>query len=347
MPAKFGQLEAILSAPLKSAYLVSGDEPLQMMQACDRIREAARARGYRERVVMTVEAGFDWSGFAAEASSTSLFSEQRLLEVRLGSSKPGKSGSVMLKAYLDDPPPDTLLLVQSARLDKSTANAAWVRSLDQMGSWVAIWPLNRTETKRWLVQRLEQQDLQTDEPAIELLLDRTEGNLLAADQEISKLALLYPPPNRIGVAELMTAVIGSARYDVHDLSDAIHSGKMSRVSAMLDGLHEEGIEPTLVAWALSREARLLARLVAGDKVDGLWRGMPPQRRRLLERAAKRWRRPSANLLVLVAARADRVVKGQSTGNPWDELLQLAYMLGGKTLFPPAWGLMVEEGRVLG
>ncbi|OBS09965.1 DNA polymerase III subunit delta [Acidihalobacter prosperus] len=345
MPLKPSQLSTALGAPLKPVYLISGDEPLQAMESADRVRAAAREQGFGERVVMTVEPGFDWSALAAEAAATSLFAERRLLDLRLGTAKPGKAGGAVLADYLKNPPPDTVLLIQSARMDRAAGSAAWVKAVERIGVWVAIWPLAPSEMRGWLVQRLKVRGLVADEAAVALLLERVEGNLLAADQEIAKLALLHPP-GPLGVAEVLAAVTGSARYDVNDLADAVRAGDTGRVGRVLDGLRGEGVEPTLVAWALVREARLLARLATGGKADALWRGIPPQRRRPVEQAARRWQGPRARLLVLLAARADRVVKGQAAGDPWDELLQLSLVLGGRALFPPAWVLAAETGRVL-
>ncbi|AOV17551.1 DNA polymerase III subunit delta [Acidihalobacter aeolianus] len=345
MALKPAQLDAELKGGLKPAYLISGDEPLQIMEAADHIRAVAREQGYAERVVLTVETGFDWPALAAEAASTSLFAERRLLELRLGTAKPGKAGGAVLTDYLKDPPPDTVLLIQSARLDKAAGASAWVKALERVGCWIAVWPLTPAEMRGWLQRRLQAQGVTADDAAVALLLERTEGNLLAAAQEIAKLALLFPD-GRLGENEVLEAVTGSARYDVNDLAEAVRAGAGGRVAQILDGLRAEGVEPTLVAWALAREARLLARLASGAPADALWRGIPPQRRKPVERAAERWRGGRAGLLVVLAARADRVVKGQSTGDPWDELLQLAFVLGGQSLFPPAWGLAAETGRVL-
>lgn len=345
MPLKLSQLDAALSGPLKPAYLISGDEPQQRIEAADRVRRAARDQGYLERLVMTVEPGFDWADLAAEAAAISLFAGRRLIDLRLGNAKPGKAGGAVLAAYLEQPPPDTVLLIQAARLDRSASNSAWVKALDRVGCWVAVWPLTGGELQRWLLQRLKRHGLRADQTAITLLLERVQGNLLAADQEIAKLSLLYPP-GPLEAADVLAAVTGSARYDVYDLSDAINSGEVGRISQIVDGLNAEGIEPTLVAWALIREARLLVRLANGGNADILWRGMPPQRRRPIEQAARRWQGKRGGLLLLLAARVDRVIKGQATGDPWDELLQLALVLGGRTLFPPVWGLAAEVGRVL-
>ncbi|APZ43517.1 DNA polymerase III subunit delta [Acidihalobacter ferrooxydans] len=340
MPLKPRQLEAQLRTGLKPAYLLSGDEPLQLGEAADAVRRAAREQGYTERVVLTLEPGFDWNRLADEAASMSLFAERRLIELRLGTGKPGQPGGAALLAYLERPPEDAVLLIQSARLERSTTASRWVKALEKVGTWVAVWPLGPAETRQWLSARLRARGLEPDDAALTLLLDRVEGNLLAAAQEVEKLSLLRPP-GALGGDAVVEAVTGNARYEVSDLAEAALAGDGARAVRVLEGLRGEGVEPTLVAWSLVREARLLAQLARGTAGDGVWRGVPPRRRSLVERASKRWPAARAPWLVRLAARADRVIKGQAAGDPWDELLQLSLVLSGRALFPPATALAVE------
>lgn len=341
MPLKPQQLASQLRSGLKPAYLISGDEPLQLGEAADAVRRAAREQGYDERVVLTHEPGFDWARLGDEADSMSLFAERRLIELRLGNGKPGQPGAAALVSYLERPPKDTVLLIQSARLDRAAASTRWVKAIERVGSWVAVWPLSTGETRQWLASRLRARGLEPDESALTLLLERVEGNLLAATQEVEKLALLQPP-GPLGGEAVLEAVAGNARYEVSDLAEAALAGDGARAVRVLDGLRGEGVEPTLVAWALVREARLLAQLARGSASDRLWRGVAPRRRSLLERAARRWPAARARGLIRLAARADRVVKGQAAGDPWDELLQLSLVLAGRPLFSPGVALAVES-----
>jgi DNA polymerase III subunit delta len=341
MPLKPQQLESQLRSGLKPAYLVSGDEPLQLGEAADAVRRAAREQGYSERVVLTHEPGFDWARLGEEADSMSLFAERRLIELRLGNGKPGQPGAAALLRYLERLPEDAVLLIQSARLERAATSSRWVKAVERVGSWVAVWPLGPGETRQWLTARLRARGLEPDEAALALLLERVEGNLLAAAQEVEKLALLQPP-GPLGSEAVLEAVSGNARYEVSDLAEAALAGDGARAVRILDGLRGEGVEPTLVAWALVREARLLAQLARGTAGDGVWRGVPPRRRSLVERAVRRWPAARAAWLIRLAARADRVVKGQAAGDPWDELLQLSMVLSGRALFPPGVGLAVES-----
>lgn len=341
MPLKPQQLESQLRGGLKPVYLITGDEPLQLGETADAVRRAAREQGYSERVVLTNEPGFDWARLGEEADSMSLFAERRLIELRLGNGKPGQAGAAALLSYLDRPPEDAVLLIQSARLERASTSSRWVKALERVGVWVAVWPLGPGETKQWLAARLRAKGLIPDETALALLLERVEGNLLAAAQEVEKLVLLQPP-GPLGGEAVLEAVSGNARYEVSDLAEAALAGDGARAVRILDGLRGEGVEPTLVAWALVREARLLAQLARGTAGETLWRGMPPRRRSLVERAARRWPAARASWLIRLAARADRVVKGQAAGDPWDELLQLSMVLSGRALFPPGVALAVES-----
>lgn len=343
MPLKPSQLDAQLRCELKPVYLLSGDEPLQLGEAADAVRRVARAQGFSERVVLSHEPGFDWARLAEEADAMSLFAERRLIELRLGSAKPGQVGGAALLRYLERPAQDVVLLIQSARLERAATASRWVRAIERVGTWVAVWPLGPEQTRQWLATRLRARSLEPDEAALSLLLERVEGNLLAAAQEVEKLALLHPP-GPLSAEAVLEAVSGNARYEVNDLAEAALGGDVARVARVLKGLRSEGVEPTLVAWALVREARLLAQMARGG--EGLWRGVPPRRRALVERAARLWPAARAPWLIRLAARADRVVKGQEAGDPWDELLQLGMVLGGRALFPPGVALAVEGRGVL-
>ncbi len=346
MPIRLAQLEAQLRSGLKPAYLISGDEPQQVEEAAELVRRAARDQGHEERVVLALEAGFDWSRLAEEARARSLFAQKRLLELRLGAGKPGRTGGAALLDYLLRPPDETVLLIQSARLDRAAANSRWVKALEKKGVWVAVWPLLPSETHQWVRQRLKARGLHPDEAALELLCERVEGNLLAAAQEVERLALLLPS-GPLSVEAVQEAVGGSARFDVSALGEAVLAGDALRASRILDGLRKEGVEPALAAWALAREARFLARWTAGHSGSDLWRGVFPRRRELLQRAAARWPRKRSLGLIRLAARLDRVVKGQEKGgDPWDELLQFALFLSGKALFPPADAIGIEETGVI-
>lgn len=333
------QLESHLEKGLAPAYLLSGDEPLQMVEAADAVRAAARARGYTDREVFAADPGFDWNALREAAQSLSLFASRRVLDLRLPTGKPGVEGGRALEAYAARPPGDTVLLVQCPRLEARDRKAAWCRALEGAGVMVQVWPLDRTAIEAWMERRLRRGGLVPTPEAVHLLCERVEGNLLAAAQEIEKLLLLTGPGALDGPA-VMSAVADSARFGVFDLVDAALAADPPRAVRVLQGLRGEGVDPVLVLWALAREIRglhqMAERVQAGEALRGLLGGVRPPRRQPLVRAALgRLREPVLAGLLSDCARVDRVIKGLESGSPWDELLDLTLALAGTAPCPVA------------
>ena len=323
-----------LKHPLLPVYWLSGDEPYQLDQAVLQIRQAAQAQGYTERQVLHAERSFDWQQLRQSTENLSLFAERKLLELRLPSGKPGTEGSAALQEYVKAPPPDTVLLVISGKLEPAVQKSKWLGAIEQAGAWLAVWPLEASRLPQWIAQRLQLRQLQASPEAIQLLADRIEGNLLAADQELEKLSLLYGP-GRIDAQAVQAAVTDSARYDLFGLVDDALAGHHGRLSRVMFGLRAEGVEPILVLWALHREIRSLAQMArdieAGQSVDKVmatyrvWDKRKPLVRQALQRGtAREW----ASLLG-ICSRLDRLVKGQGAGKAWDELLELAFAVAGR------------------
>ncbi|QKT03100.1 DNA polymerase III subunit delta [Ectothiorhodospiraceae bacterium 2226] len=332
------QLDAALRKPLAPVYVVTGDEPLQHGEACDALRRAARAQGYTEREVLTVETGFDWSRLGAAAGNLSLFGEQRLIELRVPTGKPGDAGGKALSAYAADPPADALLMVQLPKLDKRAQSTAWFRALEGAGVVVAVWPVEASRLPAWLTQRLRARGLQPTPEAAALIAERVEGNLLAAAQEVEKLALLLGE-GPVDLEAVTGAVADSARYDVFGLVDAALAGDAAQVARSLGGLRGEGVEPPVVVWALARELRALhalARRVAAGEAAGqamaqarVW----DKRKAPTGAALRRLSVGRIENLLRLAARCDRVAKGAESGAPWDELLELSLGMAGVRFVP--------------
>ncbi len=261
------QLSAHLSKGLRSLYTVHGDEPLLVQEAADAIRATARAQGYTERTVHTVAgAHFDWSEVLASGGSLSLFADKQLIEVRVPSGKPGKDGSQVLQqiAASAEGNDSTLTLVVLPRLDGMTLKGAWFAALDSYGVTVKVDPVERKALPQWIAQRLQQQGqrVATGEEGLRTLqffADRVEGNLLAAHQEIQKLALLHPA-GELSFEQVESAVLNVARYDAFKLAEAVLGGQTLRVQRMLDGLQAEGEAAVLVHWSLAEDIRTLNRV---------------------------------------------------------------------------------------
>lgn len=332
-------LDKHLQGGLSPVYIVAGDEPLQVMEAVDAIRAAARSRGYSEREVFHAERGFDWSSLSAEANNLSLFAEQRILELRIPSGKPGDAGSKALSAYAAEVSTDNLLILILPKLDQAQQRSKWFKSLDAVGVFLPLWPPTAQQLPAWVRQRMTGKGLAPDEAAVQLLADRVEGNLLAAEQEMEKLLLLHGA-GPISAEQVADAVASSARFDIFGLVDAALNGEHERCIRMLKGVRQEGVEAILVLWALSREVRSLAamalKLESGqspDQVMGaerVWEKRKPYVRKGLQRHnATRWQQ-----LLRRCSYIDRMIKGQATGNPWDELLELTLLMAGARLFRP-------------
>jgi DNA polymerase-3 subunit delta len=333
MKLYYDKLDSHLQQGLQPLYLLSGDEPLQLMEASDAIRRRAREQGFGERQVMHVEAGFDWGSLLAASDSLSLFAEQRLIELRLPSGKPGKEGGKVLSEYAANPPPDTVLLITSGKLDRSAQNSKWFKSLDKAGVTLAVWPIEPQALPGWVMQRMRERGMQPTREAAQLLAERVEGNMLAAAQEVEKLLLLYGEAN-VDAAQIEEGVADSARYDIFELVDTALLGDVPRTTRVVQGLRAEGVEPVLLLWALLREIRALAQMAAeleqGSAIEPVlerfrvWnKRKGPVRAGLQRHTLKRWQ-----LLLRRAGRIDRMIKGIEPGNPWDELLQLALLMAG-------------------
>ena len=330
-------LSAQMQKGLAPIYLVSGDDPLLVMETVDAIRNHARTLGYSEREVFHVERGFDWASLSASSNNLSLFAEQRILELRMPTGKPGDAGSKALVAYAADLPADTLLIIISGKLDQAQQRSKWFKSLDKPGVFIPIWPPTTQQLPGWIRQRMQAKGLQPDDMAVSLLADRIEGNLMAAEQEMEKLLLLHQP-GPISAEQVADAVASSARFDVFGLVDAALNGEHARCVRMLNGVREEGVEAILVLWALSREIRALAQMAQEieqgqplDRVLGahrVWDKRKPFVRQGLQRHnARRWQQ-----LLRRCAAVDRMIKGATVGKPWDELLELTLLMAGARLF---------------
>lgn len=333
MRLRIDQLDNHLKQGLAPIYLLTGDEPLQLGEAADAIRKQARAEGYSGRDILDAGKNFDWNELGAEANSLSLFAERRILDLRLASAAIGKGGSQALVDYAERPPTDTLLLITCPKLDRSQQNSKWVKTLDQTGVMLQIWPIDGPRLQPWIERRLRQHGLIPEPEVVPMLAERVEGNLLAAAQEIDKLLLLNGP-GVISPAQLTEAVADSARFDVFGLVDNALLGQPARVVRMLNGLRAEGVPPAVVLWALAREIRQLASMAfdmekgsSADQVIASHR-VWNQRKTIVRQGLTRLRRRRWQQLLATCARTDRTIKGQEKGDPWELLRTITLAMAG-------------------
>jgi DNA polymerase-3 subunit delta len=314
-----------LAQQLLRVYLISGDDPLLTGEAADSVRAAARGRNFTEREVHFLERGSDWDDVRASASTLSLFGSRRLVEIRMPTGKPGVAGSAALVSLIELDDPDTVYLILTPRLDRDVQSASWVKAVESGGAWVQVWPVDPERIGGWLKSRARRLELNVTAEAIELLAARTEGNLLAAHQELEKLRLMAPE-GEITADTILSSVADSARFDVFQLGEAVLAGDTDRALRMLGGLRAEGVEPTLVLWALTKAARDLWACVmaAPGSRPRVW----GRQAAALDRGARRASRLPYERLTARASRADRMVKGRIVGNPWDEMSLLAAEICG-------------------
>jgi DNA polymerase-3 subunit delta len=332
------QLPAALTRGLAASYLISGDEPLLVGEAGDVIRAAARAAGYADRRVFFIDRGFSWDELYHASRALSLFAERRLFELRMPNGKPDK-GAAQLTELISDPPPDVICLVVTGKLDKKASDAPWVRAVEKQGVWVPVWPVEPKALPAWLRARAKILHVDLDPEAAQLIADRVEGNLLAAKQELEMLSLLADG-GTIRADQVLRIVGDSARYDVFQLAQAAAAGDAARAFHVLLGLKSEGVEPTLILWALLRELRGLWQAFERDRLHSSHRGSgwnlaaAPS-----PRALSRLQQMPLPKLLLQAGLADRVIKGLSPGDAWDAITGLTCALAG------ALQATAESGRV--
>ena len=316
-----------LAAGLKPLYIVMGDALLLAIEAADSIRAAARKDGYSERETFVVEQYFKWAELRNSAQSLSLFAERKVVDIRIPSGKPGVEGAQALQDYVANLSPDILTLISLPKLDKTTQNSKWFVALHQQSVVIQADDISRNALPGWLAGRLKRQGQSAEPATLEFLADRSEGNLLAAFQEVQKLALLYPA-GPLSFEQVKDAIMDVARYDISKLSEAMLSGNAARFARILDGLRAEGTATVLVLWAMSEDIRKLGRVLQamqrGSNISNamrdarIWGASLSQ----IENAARRIKFAHVERALQQAARLDKTIKGLRAGDVWDELLQL-------------------------
>ncbi len=320
-------LPRALEKRLPAACLIAGDEPLLTGEAADAVRVRARADGFTGRELFMTDRSFDWSNLLAATQSLSLFAERRIIEVRMPTPRPGKEGGAVLAKLVADPAPDTLLLVVTGKPEGASYSTAWFKAFEERGMVVLAWPVEIGRLPQWITARAACHGLTLDREGAALLAERVEGNLLAAHQEIEKLALLHPQ-GAVSAESVQSAVANSARYDVFQLGEAALDGDAARSLRILDGLRAEGAEAPLVLWALCRELRALAEARANPGARPGYGRQAERRTALLHRAVARTRGQPLEPLFRSAAMADRQIKGQGDGDAWTSLTGIVAALAG-------------------
>jgi DNA polymerase-3 subunit delta len=320
-----------LEPPLAPLWVVHGNE-LLALEAADAIRAAARQQGFDERETLVVDSGFEWNALAAAAGNLSLFGSAKLIDLRLPTGKPGREGGEALQRYAAALPEGIVTLISLPLLDWQVRKTAWFKAISDAALTLELETPPRERLPGWIAQRLAAQKQSAPAEALEFIANHIEGNLLAAQQEIHKLGLLYDE-RELTLPEIESAVLNVARYDIDMLRTALLDGDPARCARLIDGLRAESAAPPLVLWAFANEIRTLASLRggadAGQPLPALFKAeriFDPSRQQAFRTALGRLARPALRAALAHAARIDRMVKGIKPGEIWDEFLLLALRL---------------------
>jgi DNA polymerase-3 subunit delta len=314
---------------------------LLMQEAADSIRQYFRKQGFDEREVFNVDKSFDWNSFHHATNNLSLFAEKKILELRFVTAKLDDTAKKALHQYFEDPKSDFILLVSSPKLEAATLNTKWFKAIESHSALVQIWPVNREGLAAWLEQRLLQENIRADATALQLLMDKVEGNLLAAMQEIEKLKLLAGNDSNelinLDANTVMQVVADSSRYSVYNLVDSTLSGELGRSQKILAGLRSEGLFPLVILNAFTREIRSLQPMVEkrqqGQGVNAIMQASRVwyNRKQAVGSALQRLTSDDIWQLLDHSKLIDQSIKGLSTLNAWDEISRLMVKLSGKSI----------------
>ncbi|MDN4501247.1 DNA polymerase III subunit delta [Alteromonadaceae bacterium BrNp21-10] len=329
-----------LGGELKPFYLIFGDEPQQRIECIELIRQAARKQGFDERQSFTVDNQFSWNQLLDASQSMSLFASREIIEINLPTGKPGAEGSKMLVNIAEHTHPDTIYILHGDKIGRDVTNSKWFKTLDSNGIYVPCYPLEGRNLQQWMANRLRQHQLPTDANIIKLLCDHCEGNLLAAQQEIDKLPLLFPD-RKIDIPSLQKAISDHSKFNVFQLVDVLLAGDMQKTVKMLYRLESEGIEPVVILWALSREWQTLHELKfaqqQGQNISQLWNSMRiwKNRQSLYSSALQRLSMKDLRQLQHKLAQLDAALKQSSIARPYVELCHICLLFMPAALQPIA------------
>ena len=326
MPLRVDQLADNLRRGLAPVYLLGGEEPLLLQECCDQIREAARAQGFVERELLQVERGFDWSELQ-QAGAASLFASQKIVDLRLRTGKPGREGAKALTEWAENPDPNVILMVSCEQWDAGSRKSKWAASLEKAGQRVDIWPVKARELPGWLDQRMRKQGMQPEPEVVRILADRLEGNLLAARQEIDRLALLKGE-GIVTVDDVMKVVADSCRFDAFTLAENMLAGNLRDGLRVAAGLKRMDTPLPMLLGALLKELktteafRLAMR--GGEQETTVFRRLNvwQNRQNTVRAAARRLNTRQLFAAFKQLSLIDRQSKGQAAGDPWQSLESL-------------------------
>lgn len=325
------QLTAHLKQNLQALYVLVGDEPLAQRECLDAIRTAARTQGFDERASLVVERNFNWQQIQSYGQSISLFSSRRLLEINIPNGKPGVEGGKALQALSTKTIPDTTVIVVLPGLEREAKNSAWFNALEKQAVTITLEEVDAASLPKWIAQRLAQQGQSAATATLDFLAHQVEGNLLAANQEVQKLGLLYPQ-GELSDATVREAVLNVSRYDAFQLGDAVLAGDTARTVRILQGLQDEGEQAVAVMnplmWTLRPLLRIKQAELRGENITNAMTTarIYGEKQSLVKRALLRLSLRQLEAALQKLADIDRTAKGVLLGDAWLEISRLCFGL---------------------
>jgi len=313
-------LRELVHKELNPVYLFFAEESTQLTSLIDLVLLAAKDCNFDEKTTYVVSKDMDWSFLDSNNENLDLFGSKKIIEIKLLGSGPGNKGSKALKEYSLNPDPNKLLIVSAEGLDKKSQSSVWAKSLEENGIMIVENPIPLNSMPKWIQSRANDSNLQIKNDAAQLLAEKTEGNLLAATQEIIKLTLLYPN-KEIRLKEMETSISNASKYGIFDLSNAFVSGNKNRTFQIIESLKSEGMQPTLILWALTKEIHNLYKVMEDNSTKNIWGP-----RHYLESLTKRVNQLTKRKIkqsLLEIAEIDASIKGLSSKNPWQAIRDLA------------------------
>lgn len=330
MALRADQLAGSLKRGLAPVYLIGGEEPLLLLECCDQIREAARSQGFVERELLRVERGFDWLSLS-QAATPGLFATKKIIDLRLRTGKPGREGAKVLGEWADAPDPNVILMVSCEQWDKGSRTSKWASRLEKAGQRVDIWPVRAHELPGWLKQRMLIHDMHPEPEALRILADRLEGNLLAARQEIDRLALIRGA-GTVTADDVMKVVADSSRFETFALAEHMLTGNLHDGLRVAAGLKRMDTPLPLLLGALLRELKVVEayRLAVrgGENESMVFRRLNvwQNRQHTIRTAARRLDTLKLYAAFKMLSLVDRQSKGRAKGDPWQSIDTLLLQL---------------------
>jgi DNA polymerase-3 subunit delta len=325
------QLAQHLNSGLKPLYVLTGDEPLSQRECLDAIRSKARGLGFDERTSLTADRYFNWAQITEFGQAISLFSNQRLLEIHIPTGKPGLEGSKVLQALASEAVPDTVTVIILPKIDWRDAKSAWYLALQQSSIFIELVEVPPTQLPQWIANRLALQKQNTNAETLVFMANQVEGNLLAADQEIQKLGLLYPE-GTLAAEDVRAAVLNVSRFDAVQLGEAVLSGDIDRTVRILEGLKDEGAQPVAVTnpliWVITPLVKIKQAEARGENLNNAMTQarLFGAKQALAKKALARLSLKQLQAALLKLADIDKTAKGMMDGDAWLEITRLCFGL---------------------